>query len=1120
MRLCRSLGICVPALFVCLHAFAQVQPRAHYADGQVWIVWDIDTNNIPDTYGIYSAAASFTNTAQAKLIGRVFPADTRAGILKSEMETAYGYSPLTGFKIPTAGGATYTLSGLENLFVDTVRANGSAFYAVVPFGQTNVSTTEITSHAISFTFDANDPPQPHLQVRTNSTTGHMVSFFTVWVDGDQDETAGRPDFPIMANASRRGVPHNFLIVEPHEGLPGSGPWPGMVCLHGGNGSSIEWLPSNDGPRSINVVPTDGVVIAFDDELYRVLDVNTGAVSVTTGHLGYAREYNPYHPTLLSPDSVVINYTQRRDVWALDWLVAHANLDGHRISLLGHSNGAQGAMMLMKAYPEHFSSVELFNCTMRQYNDASFISIYGTETQNLPTSLTNRLGEPVHMLDLTRFATNTSTVRDWPLLRHYAGKCDDNNHRQWGPEMLEQMRWSDELGIGLHFYWDMKSHGFDTWIDYWVDATSTATLLNQMQRDDVRNQSRYRNNQSFPAFFNLQHYPNHGDPGPGYLGGSTVDSQCGLARDDTGNLVDNGDDHGTWGGYFDWDTLTIVDTTNTWACTMFLVSSNSGYADVDACPYTALSTDFALRRPQKFKPATGSWVSWELQDATDGTVFHSGASIVGAEGLVTVTNLSIPRDPDRVRLVLTAGAAQPDLIVGTNGTGSLSVEWTGNPGYSVQLEHSLNLADWFQLDLPAPEADNLMALEIPAYLLNDSKHFFRLRRDPLITTPIPTAPGFYTDLHFVHDSIARNYFLKIPSGWNTATNWPLVLVLPGHGQSITEFVSNQTELLGLADSEGWILAFPEATSGTGSYLWFAYDNPQLTQPYVDDAAFLFDLVNELKSSGLNINTNRIYASGFSNGGSMVHYLAGKTNHPFAAFAIMESGTQPVTFYREPYDRNAPDSGAAVVANVPMPWQPRPALLMNMATSIPWPFEGRQYATNFISRGARQNLARWTEANGFGSIPQTAPDWPLPPVPLLSLTTNWTAVGTDRARVAYNDVRPDHDWPTNLVATGWSLDDALRFPYVTLIGTNIVDQRLPQWVRDTYPHAVSPDPLAPTSLVRVDSGTMTVETWRTALNNRTNEVIFVGLSDGGHQWPNAADKLPFDACKEVLRFFSQH
>jgi poly(3-hydroxybutyrate) depolymerase len=372
------------------------------------------------------------------------------------------------------------------------------------------------------------------------------------------------------------------------------------------------------------------------------------------------------------------------------------------------------------------------------------------------------------------------------------------------------------------------------------------------------------------------------------------------------------------------------------------------------------------------------------------------------------------------------------------------------------------------------------------------------------------------MSFVHGSIVRKYFLKVPAGWTSSTNWPVLLLLPGHGQSITEFASAQQEILGLADADGWIIVFAEATAGVDSYKWFSSENPNLTQPYIDDAAFLFALVDELKASGLNVNSNRVYLGGFSNGGSMVHYAASRTNHPFAAFAIIESGTAPLAHYREPYDRLAPDSGTVVPANIPLPWSPRPVLLMNMATSVPWVFEGRGPI-----RGVRHNVARWTEANQFGG-PVTNPALGIiePPAAPWSTNFSWSATANDRCRVAYEDIRPDHHWPTNLVLNGWTLSNAVRFPYLTLSGTNVVDQRLPAWVRAAYPHTVSPDPALPAAFVRVDAGTMSVEIWRNAPLNRTNEVIFVTLSDGGHQWPNSGDQLPFNANVEVLKFFKAH
>jgi hypothetical protein len=458
---------------------SQTQPIAHYADGQVWVVWKVDPSVVSGgaTYAIYAGPTAFTNTSQAVLVGRVFLGECTGATLKNEVNTAYGSPLLSGFVIPAAGGGDYMLKSNEGVFAATVRSSGSSYFAVVPFGQSSVAATERTASAVSFNFSANDPPRPHLQIRANIPTGHPVSFFALWVDGAQDENAGRVDFPILANAAKRGVGHTFMVVEPVGGLTTAPPWPATVALHGGNGAAIEWLPNDERGKSIGIAPVDGLLIAFDDDLYRV----PGGASINTGHLGYARQYDPFVPGLLPANSTIVNYTQRRYIYVLDWLAANRGVDAHRISLLGHSNGAQGAMMLSRVFPQHFSNVQLFNCSMRIFDDPIFIATYGSAANNFPTTVINRFGETVRMLDLTTFAVDIGPVRDLPFLRHYAGKCDDNNERQWGPVMLDQMKWSDQQGTGLHFYWDLRDHGLELWREYWVDATTETTLLRQTRR---------------------------------------------------------------------------------------------------------------------------------------------------------------------------------------------------------------------------------------------------------------------------------------------------------------------------------------------------------------------------------------------------------------------------------------------------------------------------------------------------------------------------------------------------------------------------------------------------------------------------------------------------------------
>lgn len=77
------------------------------------------------------------------------------------------------------------------------------------------------------------------------------------------------------------------------------------------------------------------------------------------------------------------------------------------------------------------------------------------------------------------------------------------------------------------------------------------------------------------------------------------------------------------------------------------------------------------------------------------------------------------------------------------------------------------------------------------------------------------------------------------------------------------------------------------------------------------------------------------------------------------SISESGTSPVTHYLEPYNRDGPGTGTQVPASVPLPWQPRPVLIMNMVTSIPWRYEGQTLGVapnQIFFNGARHNVAR--------------------------------------------------------------------------------------------------------------------------------------------------------------------
>lgn len=686
-----SLGLLFHSTSWAAGAQIDPQPRAWYAAGQVWVVWNVDTDNPPLTYAIYakSTPGVWTEVSQGTLVGRLYPGEWGGQRLRSETQQAFG-APVSNYLVPTDGsGGVSRLQVGEGLFVDTVRSGGTPrAYAVVPWGAAAVTPAAV-SNPVTPTYSTDDPPQMHLQA-TGLNTGpdgrqYPVSFYMLWADGDADEDAGRPDFPILANAHKRGSPHLYMAVEPPGGLADETNVPATFAFHGANGAATQWLPDGIGALSINQLPADGYLLAPDEKIWVMY--NGAPDARNTSYLGYVRGFDPFtdhwadlaNLADLTPpaDETIVNYTQRQFIWVLDWFIRNRRVDGARVSLFGYSNGSRGVCQLARAFPGRFATVALFNNAMRYHTSPPRIPLLGDDTLNLPVTLTGRQGQPLHYLDVLNLNTPLSSSRDLPFLRIYDGKCDKNDAMHWGPDLIADFREADRIGWGFHVYWDLRQHGLREWLDYWVDAKSPATLANQTQRDDVRNLTRYRADQSFPAFFKLQDYPDHGDPGPGWLGGSQPGSPCGPAVDAEGNPVFNGDDHGTWGGYFDWELDTIVDTPENWQCTLFLVGAPelSGYAPVDESPSDALMADVAVRRPQQFKPEPGATLDWTLSRADTGAFLQSGQSVVAADGLVSVPGLTMFKDPKRARLEIKPAVITPPVdrvhVVTVNPDGSFT-----------------------------------------------------------------------------------------------------------------------------------------------------------------------------------------------------------------------------------------------------------------------------------------------------------------------------------------------------------------------------------------------------------------------------------------------------------------
>ena len=87
---------------------------------------------------------------------------------------------------------------------------------------------------------------------------------------------------------------------------------------------------------------------------------------------------------------------------------------------------------------------------------------------------------------------------------------------------------------------------------------------------------------------------------------------------------------------------------------------------------------------------------------------------------------------------------------------------------------------------------------------------------------------------------------------------------------------------LSESENFILIYPQGLYLDGEPHWNACPNGGDNKSEVDDFGFIETLIEEI-SSNYNIDLERIYAVGYSNGGMMAYGLANHKSELIAAVA---------------------------------------------------------------------------------------------------------------------------------------------------------------------------------------------------------------------------------------------
>ena len=131
---------------------------------------------------------------------------------------------------------------------------------------------------------------------------------------------------------------------------------------------------------------------------------------------------------------------------------------------------------------------------------------------------------------------------------------------------------------------------------------------------------------------------------------------------------------------------------------------------------------------------------------------------------------------------------------------------------------------------------------------------------------------------------RTYTLHVPPSYDGSR--PLPLVVAFHGARGVRGFGERVGLDAAADRHGYVIASPEGTDGGG----FALGCGSCTvadRAGADDVRFFRTLVAQV-SRGMAIDRHRVYATGFSDGGSFTYRLACERPGDLAAVAVV-SGT---------------------------------------------------------------------------------------------------------------------------------------------------------------------------------------------------------------------------------------
>ena len=148
---------------------------------------------------------------------------------------------------------------------------------------------------------------------------------------------------------------------------------------------------------------------------------------------------------------------------------------------------------------------------------------------------------------------------------------------------------------------------------------------------------------------------------------------------------------------------------------------------------------------------------------------------------------------------------------------------------------------------------------------------------------------FEQINLVHDGKNREYLVYVPNEYDDSIRIPLVLNFHGFGDTAYDHYKYTSDMTSLADTANFLLVYPQGAAGSDGYShWNIADENSKSD--IDDLGFTSAMIDDLIQT-YNVDTLRIYATGFSNGAAFTYDLACRLSQRIAAIApVGENMTQ--------------------------------------------------------------------------------------------------------------------------------------------------------------------------------------------------------------------------------------